>query len=70
MIDKNYDIFTLICDVCGDSCNVGFDEFQEAVTWKKQNGWKSQSRNDNWQDVCPECQEYARSAQSNYGSVR
>jgi hypothetical protein len=55
MIDKNRDRFILSCDICHEEVKEFFD-FNEAVTHKKQNGWKSQKRSGEWEDVCPNCQ--------------
>jgi len=34
-----------------------FSTFDEAVDYKVDEGWKSQRRGSEWEDVCPECQE-------------
>ena len=34
-----------------------FPDFMDAVDYKKNNGWKSQKRDGEWEDVCPECQD-------------
>jgi len=53
MIDGNKrDGFVLICDICGEEAPDSFDFFNQAVEYKKENGWKSQY----WEDICPECQ--------------
>lgn len=57
MIDKIGGMFSLICDVCGNEAGVLFDDFYDAVAYKKEEGWKSQKCNSDWEDVCPECQE-------------
>lgn len=49
--------FTLTCDICGERIIDTFYEFNDAVNYKKENGWKSQRRGGEWEDVCPECQE-------------
>ena len=54
MIQKDNNGYELICDICGDSVT-GFDNFKEAVVYKKDNGWKSQKAADEWEDICPEC---------------
>lgn len=41
MIDKTHDSYELSCDVCGDSADQSFDEFAEAVEFKKENGMVS-----------------------------
>lgn len=57
MIDKQCGLYCLICDICGEEEDEQFFDFHEAVEHKKSNGWKSQKRDGEWQDVCPDCQE-------------
>jgi hypothetical protein len=57
MIDKAYGSYFLTCDICLNSAEEKFDSFDEAVKYKKDNGWKSQKKYGEWQDVCPDCQE-------------
>ena len=61
MIDKSDGMYSLTCDICGQDAPEEFFEFDDAVSYKKQNGWKSQKRKGEWEDVCPECQEEAGS---------
>ena len=56
MIEKIHGEFNLVCDICGNAAE-GFEDFEDAVKYKKQHGWKSQRRGGEWEDVCPECQE-------------
>lgn len=56
MIDKQSGQYHLICDICGEEAEETFDDFYEAVQYKKAEGWKSQKRNGQWEDVCPGCQ--------------
>lgn len=48
--------FTLICDSnCGEEVE-GFSEFDDAVKYKKQNGWTSvRGESGEWYELCPEC---------------
>jgi hypothetical protein len=55
-IEKEGKKYCLYCDICGEEAEERFFGFYEAVQYKKQNGWKSQKSNDEWEDVCPECQ--------------
>jgi hypothetical protein len=59
MIDKNGpDEFELSCDYCEEPAEETFDTFQEAVEFKKDNGWKSvKDKAGNWHELCPECQD-------------
>jgi len=57
MIDKQYDKFLLICDICVDPASCTFFEFDEAVNYKREFGWKSQKLNGHWYDICPDCQD-------------
>jgi hypothetical protein len=55
MIERNGDEYELICDHCEDYVD-GFDEFDEAVRHKKNNGWKSvKSDSGDWYELCPDC---------------
>jgi len=50
-------LYTLTSDICGEKATETFEEFHEAVQYKKDEGWKSQKYKGEWEDVCPECQE-------------
>ena len=52
-----YGRYYLVCDVCGKEEDKTFRDFQDAVDYKKESGWKSQKYRGEWEDVCPECQE-------------
>ena len=55
MIERNGGEFELICDHCEDSVD-GFDEFDDAVQYKKNNGWKNiKSDSGQWFELCPVC---------------
>lgn len=55
MIDKQYGEFILICDCCGIEHK--FETFEEAVKFKKLNGWKSVKVGLEWEDICDSCLE-------------
>jgi hypothetical protein len=59
MIDKTgRDSFMLSCDHCGDECDELFENFQEAVDYKKDrdNNWRTiKDTNNEWCDLCPAC---------------
>lgn len=57
MIDKIHGVYYLICDVCEVESAEEFLEFDEAVEHKKDHGWRSKREDEEWIDVCPECQE-------------
>lgn len=47
--------FTLQCDNCGYEVK-NLDNFDEAVNYKRENGWKSKKIDkDEWEDRCPNC---------------
>lgn len=52
-------IYTLECDMCGEEATEDFDNFYDAVNWKKDklNGWTSRKIEGNWSDLCPGCKE-------------
>lgn len=56
MIDRVYNEFRLVCDVCGNE-ETGFNYFDEAVEARKELGWISRRINGEYQDICPDCQE-------------
>jgi len=56
MIDKEYGLYELSCDICGELADDKFDDFQGAVDYKLDNGWKSRKISINWEDICPKCQ--------------
>lgn len=49
MIEKSDKVFHLTCDICGEKALEVFFEFNEAVNYKKMNGWKSQRRYGEWE---------------------
>ncbi len=58
-IEKRYEngeqIFSPICDLCGDWLTDEYD-FYDAVTAAKHAGWKSKKIAGEWRDYCPDCQ--------------
>ena len=56
MIVKSNNGYKLVCDSCGYEVD-GFDDFQEAVDYKKENYWKSKKFGDEWEDNCINCRE-------------
>jgi len=60
VIERNGWHHDLICDHCegeNEGGHVeGFEEFEEAVKYKKTHGWKSiKSSRNNWFEFCPKC---------------
>lgn len=55
MIQRTNNGYELICDECGYSVT-GMDTFDEAVEYKKEDGWKSMRQDGEWKDVCQDCQ--------------
>lgn len=56
-IESTGESISLYCDSCGTEVP-GFNHFHDAVDYKKQHDWKSTKfNNDEWWDVCPDCQE-------------
>lgn len=54
-IEKEGYLYCLYCDICGEKADESFDEFMDAVNYKKREGWRSQKHRGEWEDVCPEC---------------
>ena len=55
MIDKYYGKYRLICDICEEQADKEFDSFDDAVKYKRENGWHTSKEDGAWIDVCPEC---------------
>ena len=56
MIERLTDEYVLMCDICGQEADERFDDFYDAVDYKKGDGWKSQKNSKGeWEDVCPGC---------------
>lgn len=53
MITQEYGIYKLFCDSC-DEC-IEFDTFEDAVEYKKKEGWKSFNHDGVWEEYCTEC---------------
>ncbi|HHW90826.1 MAG TPA: hypothetical protein GX745_08005 [Clostridiales bacterium] len=56
-IEKEDGMYRLYCDICGEKTSESFFDFYDAVQHKKQEGWRSQKNQGEWEDVCPDCQE-------------
>jgi hypothetical protein len=56
---EDCNLFELKCDICGIIETEMFDSFQDAVDFKTDtnNGWRSRKEDDEWLDICWECQE-------------
>lgn len=48
--------YQLICDCCGREVKY-FNDFMEAVQYKKDNNWQSKKFDGQWTDMCPDCQD-------------
>lgn len=60
MIDREYQEYFLVCDICGEEVN-GFEDFEDALDYKENEGWESKPGEQldlkyGWVDVCPKCQ--------------
>ena len=55
MIEQEYGKFSLVCSICNTTYIPGFETFQDAVDYAKENGWKIEKENGQWEDICPEC---------------
>jgi hypothetical protein len=54
MIDRDGSKYFLVCDVCQED-GIAFSSFDDAIEYKKEEGWKSRKINGEWEDVCPDC---------------
>lgn len=49
--------YDLICDICGTPEEELFEHFDDAVDFKKENGWISRKdKKGNWEEICQGCQ--------------
>ena len=64
MIENNYYI-TIFCDKC-DVYSDDFDDFSEAMSSIKANGWKITKEGDEWCHYCPECKADMDSPQNDF----
>ena len=55
MIEQIYGELYVTCDCCGRELDGIFDDFDEALTSMKANGWKYRKIDDDWYHYCPEC---------------
>lgn len=55
--DRVYGSVTFSCDRdgCDEVLETGEHDFFEAIAEKKREGWTSEKRNSQWNDVCPAC---------------
>ena len=55
-LDKIHGEYHLSCDICGEGPQRPFESFDEAVQYKRDNGWSSsQNRYGEWADICNNC---------------
>ena len=54
----DYSQHLLVCDICDDA--IAFDDFNDAVEYKKAKGWVSREDSGGWYDICPDCEEKVR----------
>ncbi len=52
-------VFVPVCDVCGAELPVEYD-FMDAVRATEEAGWKSRIVDNEWRDICVDCQEDER----------
>lgn len=49
--------FALSCDICENEAEQRFDSFDDALDYRKVNGWQTRMRKGWYEDVCPDCQD-------------
>ncbi len=55
MITKEYGKCILVCDNCMEE--IVFDNFEDALTYKKKHDWQTVLNKGDYEDYCPNCQE-------------
>lgn len=54
MIDKLYDQYEMICDICDDT-GIPCDTFNECRHVMRDQGWRTKKVDGEWMDMCPSC---------------
>jgi hypothetical protein len=55
-VERQHGMILFICDNCGEDFDSDTDEFMEAVTALKDEGWKiAKNEDDDWVHFCPGC---------------
>lgn len=55
MIERDYNLYILVCDSCGEEYGT-YDSFEEAVAAKKKLNFVSKREGKQWIDICEDCQ--------------
>jgi len=66
--------FVLYCDRCGAEANEAFDEWDDVLDWKqndgKQMGWTSVKEKGEWEDRCPACNPFRNASSENRKPIK
>jgi len=54
-IEHYYRQYTVVCDCCGARLP-GEENFYDAVRAKREAGWESRKVNEEWEDICADCE--------------
>lgn len=57
MISRDHSDLIFECDTCGETLETHDDDWNVAWNMAKRDGWRSRKVNDEWEHVCPECEE-------------
>ena len=56
MIDNHYGVYSLVCDICGESSEEEFISYADAQDAVLDIGWNTiWEKGKGWMDICPEC---------------
>ena len=55
-IEKDYGVYYLVCDICGQADDEEFDCWSEASDYAKETDWEQKYEGGGWINICPECQ--------------
>jgi len=56
MIHRNHGDISFECDTCGELFDTNFHDWVAAWNLAKREGWRSKKVNNEWEHVCPECE--------------
>lgn len=57
IVKNRHGYWDLVCDINGEEAGEGFETWDDAVDYAKDNGWAREHAEDGWQNICPECRE-------------
>lgn len=54
-IEREKGNIIFVCNDCGERCETEVDDFKEALEILKDEGWKYEKIDNEWEHLCPQC---------------